>query len=52
MPGVKIPDGPGYQVPFARRIRSEAQVATAAVGMLTDPARGGDCWFATATRIR
>lgn len=28
--------GPGYQVPFARRVRSEAGVATAAVGLITD----------------
>jgi len=28
---------PGYQVPFARKIRAEAQIATGAVGMITDP---------------
>jgi 2,4-dienoyl-CoA reductase-like NADH-dependent reductase (Old Yellow Enzyme family) len=28
---------PGYQVPFAEKVRSEAGVATAAVGMITDP---------------
>jgi len=33
----KIPVGPGYQVPFAERIRREAQIATAAVGMISDP---------------
>ena len=32
----KIPIGPGYQVAFAERIRREAQIATAAVGMITD----------------
>jgi 2,4-dienoyl-CoA reductase-like NADH-dependent reductase (Old Yellow Enzyme family) len=32
----KIALGPGYQVPFARRIRSDADVATAAVGLITD----------------
>ncbi|MFN8716136.1 MAG: NADH:flavin oxidoreductase/NADH oxidase [Gemmatimonas sp.] len=31
--------GPGYQVPFARRIRHAAHVATAAVGLITDPAQ-------------
>jgi 2,4-dienoyl-CoA reductase-like NADH-dependent reductase (Old Yellow Enzyme family) len=31
-----IPVGPGYQVPFAARIRAEAGVATGAVGMITD----------------
>jgi len=33
----KIPLGPGYQVPFAEQIRREAGVATAAVGLITDP---------------
>src|SRR5271165_3082025 len=35
----KIPIGPGYQVPFARAIRREAGVATAAVGMISAPAQ-------------
>ncbi len=34
-----IPVGPGYQVPFAARIRREAGIATAAVGMITQPAQ-------------
>jgi 2,4-dienoyl-CoA reductase-like NADH-dependent reductase (Old Yellow Enzyme family) len=34
---VKIPVGPGYQVPFARRIRHDAGIPTAAVGMITEP---------------
>ncbi|MBC8107633.1 MAG: NADH:flavin oxidoreductase/NADH oxidase [Anaerolineae bacterium] len=33
---VKIPVGPGYQVPFAERIRRDAAVATAAVGLITE----------------
>ncbi len=33
----KIPVGAGYQVPFAERIRRETGVATAAVGLITDP---------------
>ncbi|HEY0797884.1 MAG TPA: hypothetical protein VGD50_01980, partial [Candidatus Baltobacteraceae bacterium] len=37
VPGVAIPTGPGYQVPFAQRIREEANIATGAVGMITDP---------------
>ncbi|HVU25617.1 MAG TPA: NADH:flavin oxidoreductase/NADH oxidase [Opitutus sp.] len=37
VPGAKIPVGPGYQVTFAERIRREAGIATAAVGMITDP---------------
>lgn len=32
----KIPVGPGYQVPFAERIRQETGVLTAAVGMITE----------------
>ncbi len=36
---VAIPAGPGYQVPFAQRIRAEAGIATATVGMITDPAQ-------------
>ena len=36
---VKIPLGPGYQVPFAARIRREAGIATGAVGMITEPAQ-------------
>ena len=38
VPAAKIPVGPGYQVGFAERIRREAQIATAAVGMITEPA--------------
>ena len=29
--------GPGYQAPFAERIRKEAHIATGAVGMITSP---------------
>ncbi len=32
----KIPLAPGYQVPFAARIRREAGIATGAVGLITD----------------
>jgi 2,4-dienoyl-CoA reductase-like NADH-dependent reductase (Old Yellow Enzyme family) len=32
-----IPVGPGYQVPFARRIRTEAGVPSGAVGLITEP---------------
>jgi 2,4-dienoyl-CoA reductase-like NADH-dependent reductase (Old Yellow Enzyme family) len=34
---VTIPVGPGYQVPFAARIKKEAAIPTAAVGMITEP---------------
>lgn len=37
VPGAKIPVGPDYQVPFAERIRREAGIASAAVGMITRP---------------
>ena len=33
----QIPLGPGYQVPFAQRVRAEAKVATGAVGLITEP---------------
>lgn len=33
----QIPAGPGYQVPFAAKLRAEAGVPTAAVGMITAP---------------
>src|SRR5471030_664239 len=36
-PDAIIPAGAGYQVNFAERIRREAGVATAAVGMITEP---------------
>ncbi|HUW98712.1 MAG TPA: NADH:flavin oxidoreductase/NADH oxidase [Acidiferrobacter sp.] len=36
-PDAKIPAGPGYQTPFATRIRREAKIATGAVGLITDP---------------
>ena len=35
----KIPVGAGYQLPFADRIRREADIATAAVGMITSAAQ-------------
>src|SRR6185312_4934503 len=38
-PAQKIPLGPGYQVPLARRIRHGANIATMAVGLITDPAQ-------------
>lgn len=37
VPNAKIPVAPGYQVPFAARIRKEAGISTAAVGMITEP---------------
>jgi len=42
VPDARIPIGPGFQVPFAARIRTEAGVSTAAVGMITDPAQANE----------
>ena len=39
VPHAIIPVGPGYQVPFAERIRREAGIATGAVGMIAAPAQ-------------
>lgn len=39
VPYARIPVGPGYQVPFAERIRKQADIPTGAVGMITDPAQ-------------
>ena len=36
-PHPAIPLGPGYQVPFAERIRRETGMLTGAVGMITEP---------------
>lgn len=38
-PRVRIDAGPGYQVANADRIRSEAQIATAAIGLITSAAQ-------------
>ena len=37
VPGAKITVGPGYQTPFAAEIREKARIATAAVGLITEP---------------
>lgn len=39
VPNARIPAGPGFQTPFAERIRREAEIRTAAVGLITDPAQ-------------
>ena len=36
-PKAVIPMGPGYQTPFAERIRREVGIPTGAVGLITDP---------------
>ena len=37
IPNAKIPVAPGFQVQFAERIRRQANIPTAAVGLITDP---------------
>jgi 2,4-dienoyl-CoA reductase-like NADH-dependent reductase (Old Yellow Enzyme family) len=39
VPSVKIPLGPGYQLPFAVAIRGEVGIATGGVGLITEPAQ-------------
>ncbi len=36
---VKVPLGPGYQVPFAEKVRREAGIKTRAVGLIVTPAQ-------------
>jgi 2,4-dienoyl-CoA reductase-like NADH-dependent reductase (Old Yellow Enzyme family) len=33
----KVPIAPGYQVPYAERVRSEAGITTGSVGLISDP---------------
>lgn len=40
VPYAKIPAGPGFQVPFAEKIRKEADMKVSAVGLITN------CWSA------
>jgi 2,4-dienoyl-CoA reductase-like NADH-dependent reductase (Old Yellow Enzyme family) len=37
VPDATIPAGPGFQTPFAERIRHDVDIATAAVGLITSP---------------
>ncbi len=39
VPNAKIPAGPGFQTPFAERIRRESGMPTGAVGLITGPAQ-------------
>lgn len=38
----RIPVAPSYQVPFSARVRAEAQIPTAAVGLITEPEQAED----------
>jgi len=42
VPHAKIPVAPGYQVPFAEKVKREAGIATRAVGMIADPDQAED----------
>jgi 2,4-dienoyl-CoA reductase-like NADH-dependent reductase (Old Yellow Enzyme family) len=42
VPDAKIEVKPGYQVPFAEKVRHGAQIKTAAVGFITDPKQADD----------
>jgi 2,4-dienoyl-CoA reductase-like NADH-dependent reductase (Old Yellow Enzyme family) len=42
VPDAKIKVEPGYQVPFAEKVRHGADIATAAVGFITDPKQADD----------
>ena len=42
VPDAKIKVEPGYQVPFAEKIRHSADIATAAVGYITEPKQADD----------
>jgi 2,4-dienoyl-CoA reductase-like NADH-dependent reductase (Old Yellow Enzyme family) len=42
IPRANIPVAKGYQVPFAQRIRNEAKIKTAAVGLITEPAQANE----------
>ena len=39
LPHAKIAVGPGYQVPFAEAVKQGANIPTAAVGLITEPAQ-------------
>jgi 2,4-dienoyl-CoA reductase-like NADH-dependent reductase (Old Yellow Enzyme family) len=60
VPDVTIPIAPGYQVPFAERVRRDAGIATGAVGLITDPAQAdaivrrgqADCVFLARELLR
>jgi 2,4-dienoyl-CoA reductase-like NADH-dependent reductase (Old Yellow Enzyme family) len=39
IPNEKVPFGPGFQVPFAAKVRAEAGIASGAVGFIIEPAQ-------------
>lgn len=41
-PDVRIPTHPGYQVPFADAVKHGANIATGAVGLITEPTHAAE----------
>jgi 2,4-dienoyl-CoA reductase-like NADH-dependent reductase (Old Yellow Enzyme family) len=39
VPNEPVPFGPGFQVPFAARVRADVGIASGAVGAITEPAQ-------------
>ena len=39
---VRVPRGPGFQVPFAERVRAEADILTVAVGLILKPEQAAE----------
>ena len=50
LPHVTVPVAPGYQVPFAARIRREGGIATGAVGLITTAQQADDTFVLTVER--
>jgi 2,4-dienoyl-CoA reductase-like NADH-dependent reductase (Old Yellow Enzyme family) len=42
VPDAKVPTGPGYQVPFAERVKRETGITTGAIGLISDPKQAED----------
>lgn len=42
VPGARIPVAPGYQIPFADRIRRDVEIPTATVGLITEPVQADE----------
>ncbi len=42
LPDIKIPVAPSYQVPFSDSIKHHCNIATAAVGLITEPSQAND----------
>jgi 2,4-dienoyl-CoA reductase-like NADH-dependent reductase (Old Yellow Enzyme family) len=38
----RVPTGPGYQVPYAERVRQDVGITTGSVGLISDPRHAED----------